>query len=111
VRIITRLEEMTLTRAPSIPSNPDNFPTVQLPYSSTLHLGYVLSLYPSNTPIYQTHREADISVAICRVAEPIALASCFPYAWVMVKDFHVGDKNSSSFYAGIFISAFALAEA
>jgi len=29
----------------------------------------------------------------------------------MVKDFHVGDKNSSSFYAGIFISAFALAEA
>ena len=29
----------------------------------------------------------------------------------MVKDFHVGDKDSASFYAGFFISAFALAEA
>jgi len=28
----------------------------------------------------------------------------------MVKDFHVGDKASASLYAGIFISAFALAE-
>ena len=28
----------------------------------------------------------------------------------MVKDFHVCDEDSASFYAGIFISAFALAE-
>lgn len=28
----------------------------------------------------------------------------------MVKGFHVGDKNDASFYAGILISAFALAE-
>lgn len=28
----------------------------------------------------------------------------------MVHDFHVGDRTSASFYAGIFISAFALAE-
>ena len=28
----------------------------------------------------------------------------------MVKDFHVGDEQSASFYAGIFISAFALSE-
>lgn len=28
----------------------------------------------------------------------------------MVKDFHVGDRASASLYAGIFISAFALAE-
>lgn len=48
--------------------------------------------------------------AICRVAEPIALASCFPYAWVMVKDFHVGDESSASFYTGLFISAFSFAE-
>ncbi len=34
----------------------------------------------------------------------------FPYAWVMVRDFDVGDKNSASFYAGIFISTFAFAE-
>ena len=28
----------------------------------------------------------------------------------MIRDFHVGDEHSASFYAGIFISAFALAE-
>ena len=28
----------------------------------------------------------------------------------MVHDFHVGDRTSASFYTGIFISAFALAE-
>lgn len=28
----------------------------------------------------------------------------------MVRDFHVGDSNNASFYAGIFISAFAFAE-
>ena len=38
------------------------------------------------------------------------MASCFPYAWVMVGDFNVGDRSSASFWAGIFISSFALAE-
>lgn len=50
------------------------------------------------------------AIAVCRVAEPIALASCFPYAWAMVRDFHVGDENNASFYAGLFISAFSFAE-
>lgn len=50
------------------------------------------------------------SSAVCRVAEPIALTSCFPYAWVMVRDFHVGDGSNASFYAGLFISAFSFAE-
>ena len=44
------------------------------------------------------------------MAEPIALASCFPYAWVMVRDFHVGPDSNASFYAGLFISAFSFAE-
>ena len=46
----------------------------------------------------------------CRAAEPIALTSIFPYSWVMVKDFQVGDESDASFYAGILISTFALAE-
>ncbi|KAK1138331.1 hypothetical protein N8T08_002828 [Aspergillus melleus] len=50
-------------------------------------------------------------LAICRVAEPIALTSIFPYSWVMVKDFHVADGENASFYAGILVSAFSLAEA
>ncbi|PGG96545.1 hypothetical protein GX51_07778 [Blastomyces parvus] len=49
-------------------------------------------------------------LALCRLAEPIALTSIFPYSWIMVKDFHIGPESSASFYAGILISAFALAE-
>ncbi|EED18488.1 MFS transporter, putative [Talaromyces stipitatus ATCC 10500] len=50
-------------------------------------------------------------LGICRVAEPIALTSIFPYSWVMVQEFHVGNPNDASFYAGILIAAFSLAEA
>ena len=38
------------------------------------------------------------------------MTSIFPYAWLMVKRFHVGNDSSASFYAGILISAFALSE-
>nr|POE89837.1 putative membrane protein [Quercus suber] len=48
--------------------------------------------------------------ALVRVAEPIALTSIFPYAWQLVLHFQVGDRSNASFYAGILISAFALAE-
>ncbi|RAH76409.1 permease of the major facilitator superfamily [Aspergillus japonicus CBS 114.51] len=50
-------------------------------------------------------------LAICRIAEPIALTSIFPYSWVMVKDFNVADDNNASFYAGILVSTFSLCEA
>lgn len=45
------------------------------------------------------------------MAEPIALTSIFPYSWIMVKDFHVGNPNDASFYAGILVASFSLAEA
>lgn len=48
--------------------------------------------------------------AICRFAEPVALTSIFPYAWVMVKDFRIADESNASFYAGIIVSAFSFAE-
>ncbi|KAI1503923.1 major facilitator superfamily domain-containing protein [Biscogniauxia marginata] len=72
---------MVLTKQRS-PRNPDDFPTVQL---------FVL--------------------AIVRLAEPIALTSIFPYAWALVKRFKVGNEQDASFYAGLLISSFALAEA
>ncbi|PYH46678.1 MFS transporter [Aspergillus saccharolyticus JOP 1030-1] len=50
-------------------------------------------------------------LAICRIAEPIALTSIFPYSWVMVRDFDVADENNASFYAGILVSTFSLCEA
>tara|TARA_R110002060_G_scaffold68760_1_gene77479 strand:+ start:489 stop:950 length:462 start_codon:yes stop_codon:yes gene_type:complete len=53
---------------------------------------------------------ADFFQAIVRLAEPIALTSIFPYAWPLVQKFHVGNKSDASFYAGLLISAFGLAE-
>ncbi|RDW79701.1 MFS general substrate transporter-51 [Coleophoma cylindrospora] len=50
-------------------------------------------------------------LALVRLSEPIALTSIFTYAWPLVKRFHVGDDSDASFYAGLLISAFALAEA
>ncbi|KAF4460366.1 mfs transporter [Fusarium albosuccineum] len=64
------------------PRNPDAFPAMQL-----------------------------FLLAIVRLAEPIALTSIFPYAWALVKDFQIGDESHASFYSGILISAFSLAEA
>lgn len=46
-----------------------------------------------------------------RLAEPIALTSIFPYAWSLVKRFQIGKEQDASFYAGLLISSFALAEA
>lgn len=59
-------------------------------------------LVTSLTVVYQ---------ALVRVAEPIALTSIFPYAWQLVREFHVGDRQDASFYSGLLISAFSLAEA
>nr|KAK5448398.1 hypothetical protein LTR18_001486 [Exophiala xenobiotica] len=47
-------------------------------------------------------------LAICRLSEPIAVTAIFPYAWLMVKNFGIDD---ASFYAGILIASFSLAEA
>lgn len=50
-------------------------------------------------------------IALIRLSEPIALVSIFPYAWKLVLHFNVGSPSNASFYAGILISAFSLAEA
>ncbi|EGX92912.1 MFS transporter [Cordyceps militaris CM01] len=62
--------------------NPDDFPTLQL-----------------------------FLLGIVRLAEPIALTSIYPYAWALVKQFNFGEEQDASFYSGILISAFSLAEA
>ncbi|KAL2158927.1 hypothetical protein VTH06DRAFT_2957 [Thermothelomyces fergusii] len=66
----------------------------------------------------QSHRDPDafptvqlFVLAIVRLAEPIALTSIFPYAWPLIKRFQVGNEDDASFYAGLLISAFSLAEA
>ncbi|POR37202.1 Putative membrane protein [Tolypocladium paradoxum] len=72
---------MTLTKQIRL-RNPDDFPTLQL-----------------------------FLLAIVRLAEPIALTSIFPYAWPLVKKFNIGNDQDASFYAGLLISSFSLAEA
>ncbi|OJI97746.1 hypothetical protein ASPVEDRAFT_59392 [Aspergillus versicolor CBS 583.65] len=50
-------------------------------------------------------------LAICRVAEPIAVTSPLIFAFAMVKDFNMGEGNDASFYAGILVATFSLVEA
>ncbi|PYH88417.1 MFS general substrate transporter [Aspergillus ellipticus CBS 707.79] len=50
-------------------------------------------------------------LAVCRVAEPIAITSILPYAWSMVKDFHITTGQNASIYAGILVGAYAFSEA
>ncbi|KAF2771520.1 MFS general substrate transporter, partial [Teratosphaeria nubilosa] len=73
---------MLLTRRKTSPPDPNKFPAAQL-----------------------------FLLALIRLSEPIAITSIFPYAWEFVREFHIGDPANASFYAGILISAFNLAEA
>lgn len=90
------------------PRDPDAFPAFQLfflgkrtPYTITTSFDLTMLLtFASHTIL-----------AIVRLAEPIALTSIFPYAWALVKHFQFGDEADASFYAGILISSFSLAEA
>ncbi|OAA81510.1 Major facilitator superfamily domain, general substrate transporter [Akanthomyces lecanii RCEF 1005] len=50
-------------------------------------------------------------LACCRICEPIAFMSIFPYIYYMIQDFHITDDPSKiSVYAGMVTSAFTLAE-
>ncbi|MCJ1465005.1 hypothetical protein MMC07_003620 [Pseudocyphellaria aurata] len=51
-----------------------------------------------------------IILVICRVAEPIALTSVFPYLPEMIESFNV-PKNSVAKWAGITVAAFSLSQA
>lgn len=49
--------------------------------------------------------------ALCRLCEPIAFMSIFPYVYYMIESFHMTDDDRKiSLYAGMVTSAFAFAE-
>lgn len=51
------------------------------------------------------------TTAVCRICEPIAFMSVFPYIYYMVKSFRVtDDQRLIAIYAGMVTSAFAFAE-
>ncbi|TVY45948.1 putative membrane protein [Lachnellula occidentalis] len=50
-------------------------------------------------------------LALCRICEPIAFMSIFPYIYYMIRDFKVTEQDSQiPIYAGMVTSAFAFAE-
>ncbi|KAF2436529.1 MFS general substrate transporter [Tothia fuscella] len=50
-------------------------------------------------------------LALCRICEPIAFMSIFPYIYFMIKSFHItDDERHIAVYAGMVTSAFAFAE-
>lgn len=94
---------MFLTRQRRYPRDPSKFPVTQL---------FVLGESAPTPNSQPASRPADLlPLALVRVAEPIALTSIFPYAWKLVLHYHATDERNAAFYAGILISAFALAEA
>lgn len=52
-----------------------------------------------------------LALGFCRIAEPIAFTSILSYNYVMIVHFQHGDDTNASFYAGLLVSAFAVAEA
>ena len=49
--------------------------------------------------------------ALCRICEPIAFMSIFPYAYRMIESFNIAtDPDQISIYAGMLITSFAFAE-
>ncbi|KAE8452690.1 hypothetical protein EG329_013949 [Mollisiaceae sp. DMI_Dod_QoI] len=63
----------------------------------------------NGTPPFPT-RQMTI-LALCRICEPIAFMSIFPYVYYMIKDFGITKNDSEiSVYAGMVTSAFAFAE-
>jgi MFS family permease len=60
---------------------------------------------------YEESRVLTAIPAICRFSEPIAFNSILAYTYAMVKDLHDGDETDASFYAGLLVSAYAVAEA
>lgn len=52
-----------------------------------------------------------VSQALCRICEPIAFMSIFPYVYYMVESFHVTDNDRKiALYAGMITSSFTFAE-
>ncbi|KAL4809234.1 MFS multidrug transporter [Aspergillus unguis] len=50
-------------------------------------------------------------LALCRICEPIAFMSIFPYVYHMVESFHVTEDNGRiALYAGLITSSFTFAE-
>jgi hypothetical protein len=50
-------------------------------------------------------------LAFCRLSEPIAMTSSFPYLYFMIRDFHVvEDEKAIARYAGILASCFSFSQ-
>lgn len=78
------------------------------------------SSIPSATVVYSWYVEAagedqasqltNHITALCRICEPIAFTSIFPYIFYMVKSFGITNEREIAVYTGLVTSIFAIAE-
>lgn len=62
--------------------------------------------------VTELEHKLTMCLAICRLCEPIAFVSIFPYIYYMVQSFNITQNDDQiTFYAGLITSAFAFAEA
>ena len=84
------------------PAGQDAFPTKQL---------FVLGTSLRRSALFNTNTNRGSFPALCRICEPIAFMSIFPYAYRMIETFDLTrDETRISMYAGMLITAFAFAE-
>ena len=88
-----------MSRSEEITENEDRFPTQQL---------FILGLL---CPCFLVYRGSFLLIALCRFAEPIAFTSILAYIYVFTLDLRPNDEANAPFFAGLLVSAFALAEA
>jgi hypothetical protein len=80
-----------------------------LSHKADVRLGYAASLSALASRTALT--TPGLNVACCRICEPIAFMSIFPYIYYMIEDFKItNDPSRISVYAGMVTSAFTLAE-
>lgn len=86
----------------------DSFPARQLFVLGTSYNDFSSMVHSANA--FQDELTLDSS-ALCRICEPIAFMSIFPYAYRMIETFHIArDPDQISIHAGMLITSFAFAE-
>jgi len=101
---------MSKSRRNNPPGNSTAFPAKQLFILGKFYekIGQQeLPLLPSK----KSNLTDSVVIALCRICEPIAFMSIFPYIYFMIESFHLTtDDRQIAVYAGMVTSAFTIAE-
>lgn len=86
--------------------------TISRPGSCSFSVRHLADHRPQNGILLRNERTTNAQrTALCRICEPIAFMSIFPYAYRMIETFNItSNADQISIYAGMLITAFAFAE-